>query len=199
VGLTTLLSRFPGIEVVGEAGSAKAALAEITRTAPDVVLMDLRLPDGSGLDVCRQLRSAEHPAKVLVLTSFGDDDLVAEAIAAGVEGYLLKEIDGARLVEAIEQVAAGQSILDPAVTRRVMNRLTGQSASAEAQSPGVLLSSQEKRVLALVAEGKTNKEVAAVLGLSDKTVKNYMSHVLDKLKLARRAQAAVFYARHLAR
>lgn len=196
VGLRTLLGQFPQVEVLGEAGSVQAALAEAERLSPDVVLLDIRLPDGSGLDVCRRLQSSRPDVRVLMLTSFDDEKLVAEAIAAGADGYLLQEIDGNRLVEAIEQVASGQSILDPALTQRVINRLKGEQATAGEGGPGGVLSAQEKRVLALVAEGKTNKEIAAALGLSDKTVKNYVSHVLEKLQMSRRSQAAAFYARH---
>ena len=193
IGLCTLLSRFANIEVVGEAASVATALAELQRGLPDVVLLDIRLPDGSGYDVARQIQKMPGETRVLILTSFADDDAVFQAIAAGADGYLLKEIDGEALVKAIEKVASGQSILDPAVTGRVMGRVKNM---AEPPSKFDILSSQERRVLALVAEGKTNKEIALDLGLSDKTIKNYLSNVLDKLHMSRRTQAAAFFVQH---
>lgn len=193
IGLRTLLGRFPHIEVVGEAATAAAALAEIQRAAPDVILLDVRLPDKSGFDVSREVQKMTGETRVLILTSFADDNTVFEAIAAGADGYLLKEIDGEGLVKAIEKVAAGHSILDPAITGRVMGRVKNL---AEPASQIDILSAQERRVLALVAEGKTNKEIASDLGLSDKTVKNYLSNVLDKLHLSRRSQAAAFFVQH---
>ena len=186
-----MLSRFPHIEVVGEAATAAAAFTELDRTPPDVVLLDVRLPDKSGFDVCRQIQKMPGELRVLILTSFADDDTVFEAIAAGADGYLLKEIDGEALVKAIEKVAAGQSILDPAITGRVLGRVKNL---AEPPSKMDSLSAQERRVLALVAEGKTNKEIASDMGLSDKTIKNYLSNLMDKLHLSRRSQAAAFFA-----
>ncbi|MBM3841454.1 MAG: response regulator transcription factor [Verrucomicrobia bacterium] len=193
IGLRTLLSRFPHIEVVGEAGTAASAIAELQRTSPDVILLDVRLPDRSGYEVSRQIQRMDGEPRVLILTSFADDNTVFEAIAAGADGYLLKEIDADGLVKAIEKVAAGQSILDPAVTGRVLGRVKNLS---EPPSKIDILSTQERRVLALVAEGKTNKEIAVDLGLSDKTIKNYLSNVLDKLHLSRRSQAAAFFVQH---
>jgi two-component system response regulator DevR len=198
VGLRTLLGRFPSIEVVGEAGTADAALAQTQHLAPDVVLLDIRLPDGNGFDVCREIQKTATETRVLILTSFADDDVVFQAIAAGADGYLLKEIDAEGLVKAIEKVAAGQSILDPAITRRVMGRvknLTEPVIKDKLDS----LSAQERKVVALVAEGKTNKEIALDLGLSDKTVKNYLSNILDKLQFTRRSQAAAFFVQHSVR
>ena len=197
IGLRTLFGRAPLLEVVGEAGSVQTAVAEAQRLAPDVVLMDIRLPDGSGFEACRLIQKLHLDIRVLVLTSFADDDVVFEAIAAGADGYLLKEIDGDGLIRAVESVAAGQSILDPSVTRRVIGRIKSGADSAGKDATDAI-SDQERRVLALVAQGKTNKEIAADLGLSDKTVKNYLSNVLDKLKLSRRSQAAVYYVQHLA-
>jgi two-component system response regulator DevR len=198
VGLTTLLGRFQSIEVVGEAGTVAAALAETQRLSPDVVLLDIRLPDGDGFEACRQIQKTATETRVLILTSFADDDVVFQAIAAGADGYLLKEIDGEGLVKAIEKVAAGQSILDPAITRRVMGRvknLTEPVIKDKLDS----LSAQERKVVALVAEGKTNKEIATDMGLSDKTVKNYLSNILDKLQFTRRSQAAAFFVQHSVR
>jgi len=195
VGLTALLKRYPALEIVGEAANAHQALVETQRLRPDVLLLDVRFPDGNGFDVCRRLQNAVPDTRVLILTSVATDDTVFEAIAAGAAGYLLKEIDATGLVNAIERVHAGQSILDPAVTARVMTRVRTFSEKTEKDKLSSL-SAQERRVLALVAEGKTNKEIAADLGLSDKTVKNYLSNVLDKLQLSRRAQAAAFYAQN---
>jgi DNA-binding NarL/FixJ family response regulator len=193
VGLRTLLSRADSIELVGEAGTAADALRETDRLEPDILLLDVRLSDGSGFEVCRQLQKTHPDTRVLILTSYADDDIVDEAIRAGADGYLLKEINAEELVRAIENVAAGKSILDPAVTSRVFSRIkAGTEPSAKAKLE--MLSAQERRVIALVAEGKTNKEIAAQLGLSDKTIKNYLSNLLEKLQFTRRSQAAAFYA-----
>jgi two-component system response regulator DevR len=195
VGLHTLLGNVPTVEVVGDVASASAAIEEIKRLLPDVVLLDVRLGDGSGFDVCREIQKLDHPVHVLVLTSFADDNIIIEAISAGADGYLLKEINRDALVAAIEKVAAGQSVLDPAITGRVFGKI-----QSLVQNPNTnklsLLSAQERRVLALVAEGRTNKEIAAAMGLSDKTVKNYFSNILDKLQMTRRSQAAAYFVQH---
>jgi two-component system response regulator DevR len=195
VGLRTLLSSEPSIEVVGEAVSAATALPEVKKLLPDVVLLDVRLGDGSGFDVCREIQKSEHDIRVLVLTSFADDNVIVEAISAGADGYLLKEVNRDALISAIEKVASGQSVLDPAVTGRVFGRIQSlvQNPAANKLS---LLSAQEKRVLALVAQGATNKEIAAAMGLSDKTIKNYFSNILDKLQMSRRSQAAAYFVQH---
>lgn len=195
VGLKMLLERAPNFEIVGDASTMTAAISEAARLKPDVVLMDVRLPDGSGFEACRRIHAMGFEVRVLFLTSFADDETVFEGIAAGADGYLLKEIDGDRLIRAIENVATGQSVLDPLITKRVLGRVRNLSEPA-AKDKLAILSNQEKRVLALVAEGKTNKEIALVLGLSDKTVKNYFSNILDKLKLTRRSQAAAFFVQH---
>jgi DNA-binding NarL/FixJ family response regulator len=195
LGLHTLLSRHAGIEVVGEAGTMAGAVQEAARLLPDVVLMDVRLPDGNGFEACRQIRRSQIETRVLFLTSFADEEIVLESIDAGGDGYLLKEIDEENLIRAVRSVAAGQSILDPAVTRRVLERVKNADTSP-AKDKLDTLSAQERRVLALVAEGKTNKEIGLALGLSDKTVKNYLSNMLDKLQLTRRSQAAAFYVQH---
>ena len=192
LGLRTLLSSCPQFEVVGEAGSIAETLSSVVQLKPDLLLLDLRLPDGSGIEVCRRLQSLDLDTRVLVLTSYADDDLVFDAIAAGADGYLLKEIHGDNLIQAIQDVAAGKSILDPAVTRRVMSRVRTASLPA-VRNKLDLLSAQERRVVALVAEGKTNKEIGRDMGLSDKTVKNYLSNALEKLNLARRSQAAALF------
>ena len=198
VGLRALLSHSPSFEVVGEAASVSQAIAETTRLVPDVVLLDVRLGDGNGFDVCRAIQKMEPNIRVLVLTSFADDEVVVQAISAGADGYLLKEVNREELVQSIEKVAAGQSVLDPAVTGRVFGRV--QSLM---HNPGgsklSLLSAQERKVLALVAEGKTNKEAAVVMGLSDKTIKNYFSNILDKLQMSRRSQAAAYFVQHTLR
>jgi two-component system response regulator DevR len=194
-GLKTLLEKAKDIEIVGEADTKSTALDETNRLKPDVVLLDIRLPDGNGFEACRQIRGINATTRVLFLTAFGDDDTVFESISAGGDGYLLKEMNADRLIQAIRNVAAGQSVLDPAITGRVMQRVRKASEPATKDKLD-LLSAQEKRVLALVTEGKTNKEIAADMGLSDKTVKNYLSNLLDKLKLTRRSQAAAFYVQH---
>ena len=195
VGLRTLLNRSETLEVVGEASTPAEAIEKTRSLLPDVVLLDVRLGDESGFDACREIQKFERDVKVLVLTSFADDNVIVDAISAGADGYLLKEVNRDALVDAIEKVASGQSILDPAVTGRVFGKV--QSLM---QNPGgnklSLLSAQEKKVLALVAEGKTNKEVAAVMGLSDKTIKNYFSNILDKLQMTRRSQAAAYFVQH---
>jgi len=191
-GLRTLLGVERAIQIVGEAANVALATTTALRLKPDVVLMDIRLPDGTGFEACRQILQQLPDTRVLFLTSVVDDKLVDEAIRSGGHGYLLKEIDGRGLVQAILDVAAGKSILDPAVTARVMNLVkTG------ANQPRLLdsLSPQERRVLALIAEGKTNKEVGQDLNLSEKTVKNYLANIFDKLNITRRSQAAAIYVR----
>ena len=194
VGLRTLLSRIETIEVVGEAATAAEAVEQTRSLQPDVVLLDVRLGNESGFSACREIQNLERDVKVLVLTSFADDHVVVEAISAGADGYLLKEVNRDALVSAIEKVASGQSVLDPAVTGRVFGKV--QSLM---QKPGgsklSLLSNQERKVLALVSEGKTNKEIAVAMGLSDKTVKNYFSNILDKLEMSRRSEAAAYFVR----
>src|SRR5436309_14065075 len=156
--------------------------------------MDVRLPDGDGFEACRKIRRSQPEVRVLFLTSFADEEIVLESIDAGGDGYLLKEIDEGNLGRAIRNVAAGQSILDPAVTRRVLERVKNPDTPSINKLDS--LSPQERRVLALVAEGKTNKEIGVALGLSDKTVKNYFSNIMDKLQVARRSQAAAYFVQH---
>jgi DNA-binding NarL/FixJ family response regulator len=198
VGLKTLLDGHPRIQIVGEADTVKSAVEETLRLKPDLVLLDVRLPDGDGFDACDKIQKDCPETRVLILTSFADDQTILNALDAGADGYLLKEIDSDALIRAIEKVAAGQSVLDPAVTRRVLSRIRpGDTASGADRI--ALLSLQERRVLALVAEGKTNKEIALSMDLSDKTVKNYLSNALDKLQVSRRSQAAAFYAQYSSR
>jgi two-component system, NarL family, response regulator DevR len=195
LGLTTLLAHCLDIQVVGEAGTVRMAVEETVRLRPDLVLMDVRLADGNGFDACRQIRELAPEVRVLFLTSFADEQIVIDSIDAGADGYLLKEIDEAGLIRAIRDVASGQSILDPAITRRVLERAKTPGAPSN-RDRWTTLSPQERRVVALVAQGKTNKEIAMDLGLSDKTVKNYFSNVLEKLGLSRRSQAAAFFVQH---
>ena len=192
VGLKTLLGACPQFEVIGEAASAAEALEAVARLKPDLLLLDVRLPDGSGIEVCRRVQEMDVDTKVLVLTSYADDSLVFDAIAAGADGYLLKEIHADNLIQAIQDVVMGKSILDPAVTLRVLSRVRNPG-SPGARNKLDVLSAQERRVVALVAEGKTNKEIGHQMGLSDKTVKNYLSNAMEKLKLTRRSQAAALF------
>lgn len=194
VGLRSLLARERGIEVVGEAGSAAEAVTHVARLRPDVVVMDVRLPDRSGVEACREIRAWSPKVQVIMLTSYADDEAVLASVMAGAAGYLLKQIRGKELVRAIETVAAGQSLLDPVVTQTVLDRMK-RLARGQPLDEVTALSAQEQKVLALVAEGKTNKEIANALGLSDKTVKNYLSNIFSKLNLSRRAEAAAFFAR----
>jgi two-component system response regulator DevR len=196
IGLGTLLSRAPEVEVVGEAESVSEALAKVKELLPDVVLLDVRLKDGSGFEVSKEIQKFEKDIRVLVLTSFADDDMIVQAISAGADGYLLKEVGREALLDAIQKVSSGQSILDPAVTGRVFGKVQALMADPGSGNRLKSLSAQESRVLALVAEGKTNKEVAAAMGLSDKTIKNYFSNILDKLQLSRRSQAAAYFVQH---
>jgi two-component system response regulator DevR len=191
-GLRTLLSAEARLSLVGEAGNVAGAVEASLLHKPDVVLLDIRLPDGTGFDACRRILQRLPETRVLVLTSVVDDNLVDEAIRAGTHGYLLKEINARGLVQAILDVAEGKSILDPAITARVLQLVRSGSASHGANLAS--LSTQEQRVLACIANGKTNKEAGAELGLSEKTVKNYLGNIFEKLHVTRRAQAAALYA-----
>ncbi len=182
----------PAIEVVGEAGSSASAVAECARLKPDLVLLDIRLPDGTGLDACRTITQTQPKVKVVILTSFQSDSFVYDAITAGAQGYLMKEIDPAGLVQAIFDVAGGKSILDPNATARMMRLMRAQTATTTSEELAAL-SPQERRVIALVAAGKTNKEIGVQLGLSDNTVKNYLGSIFEKLQIKRRSQAAAIY------
>jgi DNA-binding NarL/FixJ family response regulator len=197
LGLRALFGQTKHIEVVGEAATVAEAVLEAGRVTPDVVVMDLRLPDGTGLDACREILSANPTVRVLFLTSYSDEEAVMSTILAGAAGYVLKEIRQEALIHAIEAVSKGQSILDPKVTQTVLGQvaaLTGQLRTREANKKDNL-SPQEDRILGLVVEGKTNKEIAAILGLSDKTVKNYLSNAFQKLHVSRRSHAAVVFSR----
>ena len=194
-GLVALLGRREAFQVVGEAGTAEEALAVVRRFRPDLVVMDVRLPDGSGIEACREIRAEMPEVRVIILTSYPDEEAVLSAIIAGASGYLLKQIRGRDLVNALEAVGRGESLLDPAVTEKVLERVR-RIATGTYTDELAALTAQEQRILALVAEGKTNKEIASEVFLSDKTVKNYVSSILSKLNLERRAQAAAFVAKH---
>jgi DNA-binding NarL/FixJ family response regulator len=190
-GVRELLESEPDLEVVGEAGSAAEALSRIPPTQPDVAVLDVRLPDGNGVEVCREIRSRNSDIRCLILTSYSDDDALFQAIMAGASGYLLKQIKGTDLVDAVRRVAAGQSLLDPTVTARVLERLrTGNEVDERLAQ----LTVQERKILDLIAEGLTNRQIAARVHLAEKTVKNYVSNLLMKLGMERRTQAAVFAA-----
>jgi len=193
-GLVALLDRRPGFEVVAQAGSVAESIDQARLHEPDIVVMDVRLPDGSGLEACRAIRAELPATRVIMLTSFPDDEAVLSAIVAGASGYLLKQIRARDLVAALQAVGRGESLLDPAVTERVLDRVR-RIASGESSDELSVLTPQERKILMLVAEGKTNKEIAADVFLSDKTVKNYVSSILSKLNLERRAQAAAFVAK----
>ncbi|MDQ1037548.1 two-component system response regulator DevR [Streptomyces sp. V3I8] len=193
-GVHELLSMEDGIEVVGEAGTAADALARIPATRPDVAVLDVRLPDGSGVEVCREIRSADESIKCLMLTSYADDEALFDAIMAGASGYALKAIRGDELLSAIRDVAAGRSLLDPEATARVLERLRdGGSPKGDARLAG--LTDQERRILDLIGEGLTNRVIGERLHLAEKTIKNYVSSLLAKLGMERRAQAAAYVAR----
>ncbi|MEP7765415.1 response regulator transcription factor [Sanguibacter sp. 25GB23B1] len=187
-GLRGLLEEEGDIEVVGESRTARAALHEIPALRPDVAVLDVRLPDGSGIEVCRELRSTVPEVHALILTSYDDDEALFAAIMAGASGYLLKVIAGSDVVSAVRRVHAGQSLIDPALTSRVLERLR---RGADHEPVLASLSEQEHRVLMLVAEGQTNRQIASHMFLSEKTVKNYVSSILTKLGLESRTQAAV--------
>ena len=192
-GLRGLISRQAGMSVVGEAGTVAEAVEMAARSKPDVVIMDVRLPDGSGVEACRSIREANPDVRVVMLTSYADDEALFASIIAGAAGYLLKQTRGQAVVDAVTAVAAGRSLLDPDVTGKILERLR----ETRAEDPALAsLTEQERNVLAGLAEGKTNREIGEALFLSEKTVKNYVSRILDKLGLSRRAEAAAYVAKH---
>ena len=191
-GLADLLDVEPDLEVVGEASSVAEAMARIPAAQPNVAVLDVRLPDGSGVEVCRDIRSQMPDVRCLMLTSFSDDEALFDAIMAGASGYVLKEIRGNDLVDAIRQVAAGQSLLDPSLTQKVMEKLRRGNEQDERLAA---LSDQELRILELIGEGMTNRQIGEEMHLAEKTVKNYVSSLLAKLGMERRTQAAAFVAR----
>ncbi|MBM2616370.1 response regulator transcription factor [Actinoplanes sp. LDG1-06] len=193
-GLADLLQAGGDIEVVGESGSAAEAARRIPALRPHVAILDARLPDGNGIDVCRDVRAVDSTIRGLILTSYDDDEALFAAIMAGASGYVLKQIRGTDLVDAVRRVAEGQSLLDPAVTQRVLERIRH---GVEQPRELAALTEQERRILEFVAEGLTNREIAGRMFLAEKTVKNYVSSVLSKLGLERRTQAAVLATRIL--
>ncbi|MDX3233115.1 response regulator transcription factor [Streptomyces sp. ME19-01-6] len=191
-GLHDLLDAEPDIEVVGDAGTVAQALTRGPALRPDVAILDVRLPDGNGVTVCRELRSAMPRLACLMLTSFDDDDALLDAIMAGAAGYVLKQIKGSDLVSAVRTVASGQSMLDPATTARLMSTLRGDSTEPQPQDETLAgLSTREREILTLIGEGMTNRQIGKRLYLSEKTVKNHISRLLAKLGVERRVQAAV--------
>jgi DNA-binding NarL/FixJ family response regulator len=189
-GLAMLVSRQEDLTVVAEAGTVAEAVEKARETVPNVVVMDIRLPDGTGIEACREIRDENFDVKVLMLTSYSDEEAVMGSIMAGASGYLLKEIRSQEIVDAIRRVGSGQSLLDPSVTASVLERVRrGKEEDVLAQ-----LTDQEKKILELIADGQTNREIAGQINLSDKTVKNYVSNILGKLEISRRSQAAAVLA-----
>lgn len=191
-GIAELIGLHSDLEVVGEAGTAAEALIRITASQPDVAVLDVRLPDGNGVEVCREIRSLFPNVHVLMLTSYSDDEALFNAIMAGASGYVLKDIRGTDLITAIRQVAAGYSLLDASVTERVLERLRNGNKEKDELSG---LTEQEKTILNLIGEGMTNRQIGEQMHLTEKTIKNYVSVLLAKLGMARRTQAAAYVAR----
>jgi len=195
-GIRRVLESSGEIDVVGEGDTIAIGTSQIRSLRPDVAVLDVRLPDGSGIEACRAIRSTDPSVKALILTSYDDDEALLAAIMAGAAGYVLKEIRGHDLVDAVRRVAAGQSLIDPTVTTRLLDRVrSGRTGGSELDS----LTPQEQRLLGYIAEGLTNREIAERMSLAEKTVKNYVSSVLAKLGVGRRAQAAVIAARLLSK
>jgi two-component system response regulator DevR len=190
-GIAELLAAVPGFEIVGEAGTVEQALPRVLATKPDVAILDARLPDGSGIDVCRDIRSALPSTYCLILTSYDDQDAVLSAVLAGASGYVLKEVRTSGLVDAIQQAALGRSLIDPAVIAQVMDRVRDGSPTDNRLAA---LTTREREVLGLIAEGLSNRQIGERMFLAEKTVKNYVSSLLSKLGMERRTQAAVFAA-----
>lgn len=191
-GVRSVIEAVDGMHVVGEAGTVETALQRIQAVRPDVAVLDVRLPDGSGVELCREIRTHCPDVACLMLTSYSDDEALFEAIMAGAAGYVLKQVRGSELMAAIQRVANGEQLLDPALTGRVLERLRNP---VEPDSRLESLTEQERRVLALIAEGRTNRQIGEALHLAEKTVKNYVSNLLSKLGMDRRTEAAVFAAR----
>jgi two-component system, NarL family, response regulator DevR len=194
-GIKSLLAETPDVSVVGEAGTVKDGIERAVWARPDVVIMDVRLPDGSGIEATREIRARLPNTQVLMLTTFSDDEALFASIMAGAAGYVLKQIKGADLVRAVQTVGRGESLLDPAVTKGLLDRLRrGKHLLKDERL--ARLSAQEERILEMIAEGKTNREIGDKLHLAEKTVKNYVTSILSKLEVARRAEAAAYLARH---
>jgi two-component system, NarL family, response regulator DevR len=195
LGLKSILDQYPQYEVVSEAKNANEAIAQVTTFQPDIVLMDIRLPGKSGIDACEEIKQKYPDVKVIMLTSYAEDEMLFSAIKAGASGYVLKQIDSAGLAKSIEAVARGEASLDPAVTQRVFQEVRRAVKDEEAASFSEL-SQQEKMVLKLVSEGKTNREIAQSLYLGEGTVRNYVSSILSKLSVSNRAEAAAYAVEH---
>jgi DNA-binding NarL/FixJ family response regulator len=195
LGLKSLLERHPQFDIVGEAASAREALEQVEKTHPDVVVMDIRLPGTSGIEACEEITTRFPDTRVLMLTSYAEDEMLFSAIRAGAAGYVLKQIGGDELVHALEAVARGEALLDPAVTQRVFQEVR-RAVKEEEASAFAHLSQQEKHVLLLVSEGKTNREIAKALFLGEGTVRNYVSSILSKLGVSNRAEAAAYAVEH---
>ena len=193
-GLKALLESDLTVEFVGEAGSADQAIRVAAEVKPDVVVMDIRMPGRSGIEACREIRAEREETRVLILTSFADDEALFSAIMAGASGYVLKQIKGNDLLDAIHKVASGQSLLDPTVTARVLARIRGDAGSSTGDA-GDDLTAQERKIVELLAEGKTNRQIGEQIHLAEKTVKNYVSNILMKLGLSRRAEVAALMAK----
>jgi two-component system, NarL family, response regulator DevR len=192
-GLRDLLESTGEFTVVGEAGTAEEAIRRIPATRPEVAILDVRLPDGNGVEVCREVRASQPEVGCLMLTSFADDEALFDSIMAGASGYLLKQVRGVDLVDAVRKVAAGQSLIDSSVTAKVLDRIRRQDSATE--EPTQRLTEQERKILELIGEGLTNRQIAERLYLAEKTVKNYVSNLLAKLGMSRRTEAAAFAAR----
>lgn len=195
LGLKSLLSHYPQFEVVAEASNADEAIRLAEEYKPDVIVMDIRLPGKSGIDATREITAKGGDTKVIILTTFADDELLFDAISAGASGYVLKQIDSKELIQALERIGRGESLLDPAVTQQVFKRMRESTRKAETEAFRAL-TEQELKVLALVAQGKRNKEIAAQVFLSEKTVRNYVSSMLSKLGLQTRSEAAAYAVKH---
>lgn len=195
LGLKSLLELHPQYEVVAEAGTAKEAVEQVARTRPDVVLMDIRLPGASGIEACEEITKSYPGTRVIMLTSYAEDEMLFSAIRAGASGYVLKQISGDALISAIDAVSRGEALLDPAVTQRVFQEVR-RAVKDEEASAFANLSQQEKHVLILVSEGKTNREIAKTLFLGEGTVRNYVSSILSKLGVSNRAEAAAYAVEH---
>lgn len=195
LGLRALLERHPHFEVVAEAGTARDAIEQVEQYSPDVVVMDIRLPGGSGIEACEEISESHPDTKVIMLTSYAEDEMLFSAIRAGASGYVLKQIEGEGLVRAIEAVGRGEALLDPAVTQRIFQEVR-KAAKEEEASAFAALTQQEKHVLMLVSEGKTNREIAKALFLGEGTVRNYVSSILSKLGVSNRAEAAAYAVEH---
>jgi two-component system, NarL family, response regulator DevR len=195
LGLKALVEHHPNFEVVGEAGTAKEALEQVERHHPDIVIMDIRLPGTSGIEACEIITKKYTDVRVVMLTSYAEDEMLFSAIRAGASGYVLKQIGGDDLIRALESVAKGEALLDPAVTQRVFQEVR-RAVKEEEASAFANLSQQEKHVLVLVSEGKTNREIAKILFLGEGTVRNYVSSILSKLGVSNRAEAAAYAVEH---